>query len=138
MTTPSGPRRVAAVGAVARGADGRILLVRRGNEPDRGTWSLPGGRVEPGESAEAAVVRETHEETGLHVRVVQRIATLERPHPEGGVYVIDDFAVEIIAGDLHAGSDALDAAWFDADAVRACNASPGLIDALDAWGLLTP
>jgi ADP-ribose pyrophosphatase YjhB (NUDIX family) len=125
------------VGAVIRAADGRLLLVRRGNEPDRGTWSLPGGRVEPGESAEDAVVRETLEETGLIVQVTGRIATVERPHPEGGVYVIDDFAVEVLGGEVLAGSDALDAAWFDSDGLRTCEATPGLLDSLRAWGLLT-
>jgi ADP-ribose pyrophosphatase YjhB (NUDIX family) len=124
------------VGAVIQAGDGRLLLVRRGNEPDRGTWSLPGGRVEPGESAEDAVVRETREETGLVVRVTGRIATVERPHPEGGVYVIDDFTVEVLGGQVLAGSDALDAAWFDAEALLHCDATPGLLDSLRDWGLL--
>src|SRR3954466_12295448 len=59
---------VPCVGAVVRDAAGRLLLVRRGHAPGRGLWSLPGGRVEPGESVEQAVAREVREETGLTVR----------------------------------------------------------------------
>ena len=56
---------VPCVGAVVHDAAGRLLLIRRGHDPHRGLWSLPGGRVEPGESPEQAVVREVREETGL-------------------------------------------------------------------------
>ena len=59
---------VAAVGAIAI-RDGALLLIRRGHAPSRGRWSLPGGRVEPGETAEQALVREVAEETGLVVEV---------------------------------------------------------------------
>jgi acetyl-CoA carboxylase carboxyl transferase subunit beta len=113
-----------------------LLLVLRGNEPDRGTWSLPGGRVEHGELPAEAVVREMAEETGLQVKVLHRIAQVERPRPDGGRYVIDDFAVEIVGGTLAAGSDALDAAWFDQEALRSCEATPGLLDTLTSWGML--
>jgi ADP-ribose pyrophosphatase YjhB (NUDIX family) len=129
---------VPAVGGVLRDEAGRLLLVLRGNEPDRGTWSLPGGRVEAGESPEDAVVREMAEETGLDVRVLELIAQVERPHANGGRYVIDDFAVEAIGGTLAAGSDALDVAWFDQEALLSCRATPGLLDTLTAWGILEP
>ena len=62
-----GDRSIACVGGLAYDGVGRLLLVQRANEPGRGRWSVPGGRVEPGEDDAAALVREMHEETGLHV-----------------------------------------------------------------------
>ena len=99
-------RREACVGAIIRDGSGRVLLVRRANEPGRGLWSLPGGRVEPGEAEEAAVVREVHEETGLVVRVealVGRVAI--------GRYDIADYACAVTGGTLAAATDAADVAW---------------------------
>lgn len=109
----------------------------RGNEPDRGTWSLPGGRVEPGEQSIDAVVREMFEETGLHVEVLRRLAQVERPHPEGGVYVIDDFEVTHRGGTLAAGDDAMDARWFTEADVSVEPMTPGLVEHLRTWGVLT-
>ena len=68
-------RRVPCVGALVHDDDGRLLVVRRGREPGRGLWSVPGGRVEPGESVGVAVEREVLEETGLHVTVGIRVGT---------------------------------------------------------------
>lgn len=130
-------QRVRAVGAVLRDPEGRVLLVLRGNEPDRGTWSLPGGRVEPGESPEQAVVREMLEETGLQVEVRNRIAQVERAHPAGGVYVIDDFEVSHAGGTLRAGDDAVDARWFTSTEALNDRLTPGLVEHLTAWGVIT-
>lgn len=131
-------KRVPAVGALALDEHGRVLLVLRGNEPDRGTWSLPGGRVEPGESAEAAIVREMQEETGLAVEVERHLARIERPHQSGGVYVIDDFAVTVLNGDLRADTDALEARWFTTLELTHLTLTPGLLDVLESWGLIDP
>jgi acetyl-CoA carboxylase carboxyl transferase subunit beta len=60
---------VLAAGAVIADRHGRLLLVKRARDPQRGRWSVPGGRVEPGESLEAAAVREALEETGLRIEV---------------------------------------------------------------------
>ena len=62
-----GDRSIACVGGLAYDDAGRLLLVQRANEPGRGLWSVPGGRVEPGEDDAAALVREMWEETGLRV-----------------------------------------------------------------------
>ena len=58
-------RRIPCVGAIIKDPAGRLLLIKRGHAPQAGRWSLPGGRVEPGESDEQAVIREIREETGL-------------------------------------------------------------------------
>jgi ADP-ribose pyrophosphatase YjhB (NUDIX family) len=100
------------VGAVVHDAAGRLLLIRRANEPGRGQWSLPGGRVEPGEDDAAAVVRELREETGLEVRVGALVGSVRRAAPTG-VFVIFDYAAEVVGGQLAAGDDASAAAWVD-------------------------
>jgi 8-oxo-dGTP diphosphatase len=125
------------VGAIVLDSDRRLLLVLRANPPAQGLWSIPGGRVEPGETAHDAVVRELLEETGLAGRVVREVGSVKREAPAGGTYVIRDFllAVEDVES-LHAGDDAADAAWFTRDDLAALGTSPGLVDALGDWGVL--
>src|SRR3954469_7876421 len=89
---------VACVGGLAYDEAGRLLLVRRANEPGRGLWSVPGGRVEPGETSEEAVVREVAEETGLRVVVTGLAGVVERAAPGGGVYVIEDHTAQVALG----------------------------------------
>ena len=86
-------RRVVAVGAVIVDDAGRILLVLRKNEPQAGYWSLPGGKVEPGETAVDAVVREVAEETGLQIDVLERAWVVEIPY-RGGTGT-DDIVFEV-------------------------------------------
>ena len=93
----SEPALVRCVGAVISGSDGRLLLIQRGNEPGRGLWSLPGGRVEPGESDEAAVAREVAEETGLVVTVGDLAGRVRR-----GRYDIGDYFATVVGGELAA------------------------------------
>jgi 8-oxo-dGTP diphosphatase len=95
--TADPPPPTVAVGVVARDPGGRVLLVRRGHPPSAGTWSLPGGRVEPGETLVEAALRETAEETGLAVRVGEVAGVAERIG-EGFHYVIVDFWAEVAAG----------------------------------------
>lgn len=64
-------------GAVVRRADGRILLVRRGREPERGHWGLPGGKVDWMEPVEHAVVREVFEETALRIRIERLLCVVD-------------------------------------------------------------
>jgi len=118
----------------------RLLLVRRGQEPAKGTWSVPGGRVEPGESDESATAREVLEETGLRVEVGRLVGTVERDAPGGGVYLVRDYACRPASGAdvaaVRAGDDADDAGWFTEAEVRRLDCSPGLVDALTAWHVL--
>jgi 8-oxo-dGTP diphosphatase len=128
--------RVACAGAVIHDTAGRLLLIRRGREPGRGLWSLPGGRCEPGEDAAAAAVRETGEETGLVVTAGAVIGRVERPGPGGVTYVIDDVACTVAGGMLRAGDDADDARWVDAAGLAALRVTDGLVAALTRWDAL--
>jgi ADP-ribose pyrophosphatase YjhB (NUDIX family) len=113
-----------------------VLLVRRGNAPSAGSWSVPGGRCLPGESAADACVREVAEETGLVVEIVRPAGTVERPAPDGSVYVIDDFVCRVVGGSLLAGDDATDARWVSRAELDELPLVPGLVEALDEWGAL--
>ena len=109
---PEAPR--VAVGAVVVD-EGRVLLVRRGSEPLKGHWSLPGGLLEVGEALSAGVVREVREETGLTVEPVELIELLDRIHREGERvryhYVIADYLCRVAGGALKAASDADAGRW---------------------------
>jgi 8-oxo-dGTP diphosphatase len=100
------------VGAIVHDASGRLLMIKRGHAPGRGLWSLPGGRVEPGETDATALARELFEETGLTIRAGSLIGRVERPAP-AGTYEIFDYAGEVVGGSLRAGSDAADVEWVD-------------------------
>lgn len=133
---PPSPDRVPCAGSVVHDDLGRLLLIRRGQAPSAGMWSVPGGRCEPGEPAAAACVRETKEETGLDVAVVRPAGRVERAAPDGSVYVIDDFVCRPVGGMLQAGDDALDARWTTLADLDDLDLAPGVFDALREWGLL--
>lgn len=96
---------------------GRVLLVRRGREPLKGHWSLPGGMLELGESLEAGVIREIQEETGLTVEPLQLIELLDRIHRDGERirfhYIIADYLCRVVRGELKADSDADAVRWVE-------------------------
>ena len=100
-----------AVGALAVD-HGRLLCIRRGHGPGAGLWSLPGGRVEAGETLHEAIVREVMEETGLEVVVDGFVGYVERLG-DGYHFVILDFGVTLLDPDVGpvAGDDAAEAAW---------------------------
>ncbi|ONI77209.1 NUDIX hydrolase [Actinosynnema sp. ALI-1.44] len=100
------------VGGVTHDTYGRLLMVKRANAPGQGLWSIPGGRVEPGESDAAAVARELREETGLSVSLGRLVGTVTRP-AASGLYEIFDYECQVTGGVLRAGDDAAEAAWVD-------------------------
>jgi 8-oxo-dGTP diphosphatase len=127
--------QIPCVGAVVHDA-GRILLVQRANPPDAGLWSIPGGRVEPGEDDADAVVREVAEETGLQVSAEEVVGRVERPAPGGGLFVITDLACRVVGGALRAGDDACAAGWFSAGQLTTLPVVPDLLETLAAWRAL--
>ncbi|GAA3424892.1 NUDIX hydrolase [Streptosporangium sandarakinum] len=130
--------RVNCVGAIILDASGRLLLVRRGRPPGEGLWSVPGGRVEPGESDAEAVAREVLEETGLTVAVGRLAGSVDRPGPGGVVYGIRDYLAEVRGGTLAAGDDAADAGWFSPGELARLPLTTGLLAALTEWSVIAP
>jgi ADP-ribose pyrophosphatase YjhB (NUDIX family) len=106
---------VGVTGAVVR--DGRVLFVRRNYEPNKGTWTLPGGYVEHTETLDEAVIRELREETGLEVVVNGVVAVRTRWNDEGGGVLVV-FRCEVVSGEARADDYEITAAeFFDADQI---------------------
>jgi 8-oxo-dGTP diphosphatase len=131
-------RPVVGVGGVVI-LDGRALLIRRGSEPLKGQWSIPGGILELGETLIEAVRRELREETSLDVRVLDLIEVFERIFPGADAnpsvqlavpprpqyhFVIVDYLCEAIAGSPRAGSDVTDVAFVCEEDLSAYNLTP--------------
>ena len=107
---------VPAVGVVCLRGD-EVLLIRRGTPPRMGEWSLPGGRIEPGERAVDAALRELGEETGVEARILGLIDVVDGIFPEAGRhYVLIDYLAEWAGGEPVAGDDAADAAFMPVEA----------------------
>jgi len=138
----SPPDEVLCVGGIVTDTSGRLLLIRRAHPPEAGRWSLPGGRVEPGETVSEAAAREVAEETGLDVEVGDEVGRVRRPAPDGRVFVIHDFRCRPRdpAATPRAGDDAADARWVDAAAYETLDDAgelvTGLTAALRGWDCL--
>jgi mutator protein MutT len=120
---------IVGVGAVV--IDGtKVLLVRRGNEPLKGEWSLPGGALEVGETLQQGVVREVLEETGLTVtpagvvEILDRIVRDEESERVRYHYVLIDFVCRVIGGSPLVGSDADEVRWVDRAALDEYQVAP--------------
>ena len=118
MTTTL-PPPVPAVGVVClRGQE--VLLIRRGTPPRQGEWSLPGGRIEAGERAVDAALRELREETGIEAEITGLIDVVDGLFPEAGRhYVLIDYAARWVSGEPTAGDDAMEARFVALDQVEA-------------------
>ena len=135
-------RPIVCVGAVVVDDD-RLLLIRRGQPPSMGFWSVPGGRVEPGETLAQAVVRELAEETGLE-GVCGSLLGWSEILPDGeGVHALDehlvilDFTVTLLEGtEPTAGTDAGEARWVPLTEVAEMLLVPGLAEFLHEHGVI--
>jgi ADP-ribose pyrophosphatase YjhB (NUDIX family) len=123
--------------------EGSILMVRRANPPGRDHWSVPGGRVEPGETPRDAVVRETYEETGVAVRCGSLVGEVAW-HGEGGPWHLANFHAEVVdPGETShpppaAGSDAREAAWIALGDLGRLEVVDGLMAFLERHGIVRP
>lgn len=113
---------VVGIGAVIV-REGKLALIKRGNEPAKGKWSIPGGHVELGETPEQAVIRETKEETGLDVEnpLLVDVVTNVDLDDNGKIkyhYVIIDYFVHVKNGEAEAASDAAELRWVPLDQVE--------------------
>jgi mutator protein MutT len=122
VAPPPQAEPIVSAGGVLLDASGRVLLIQRARPPAAGTWSLPGGRLEPGETPEQAVVREVLEETAMAADVVCSLGLVEVVAPGGGRFAIHEFLVRArdLASPPHAGDDAGAVRW----------AGPGDLDPL--------
>jgi len=125
------------VGGIVVDGAGRLLLIRRGTEPSRGMWSIPGGRVEAGESPEQAVEREVREETGLSVRAGAPVGRV-RIQGDGVVFDVVDFACTLVppVGTPVAGDDAAGVMFAGATDLERLECTPLLLETLREWGVL--
>lgn len=112
--------------------DGALLLIKRGREPQRGKWAVPGGKVDFGESLQEAARREAAEETGLEVEIGDAIWVGEVIDDEYHIVLID-FEARVVGGVLRAADDADEARWVPLDEAAKYPLTPtmyGLVDTL--------
>ena len=105
-----------AVGVLIQDA-GRLMLIKRGNDPERGKWSVPAGFVDAGEDPARAAEREAREETGLQVRVIGLLDVYARARAIDGADILIVYLAQVTGGQLIPGDDAEAAGYFDLDAL---------------------
>ena len=130
--TPPARPQLAASGAIFR--NGKVLLVRRARSPGKGFYSLPGGRVEFGESLHAALHREVDEETGLRIEIAG-LAGWREVLPNiggGGHYVIMSFAARWIANEPVLNEEHDDFKWLTPDGLSGLKLTGGLVEVIEA------
>lgn len=133
--TPRHP--IPAVAAVIA-RDKEILLVKRGTEPSKGKWSVPGGSIEWGETLADALKREIREETGLEIEIIKLIGITDLivDSEPGYHYVLIDYLARPVGGNLSPGSDAVDVQWVYVDNLSDYELTPHLHECLREAGIL--
>lgn len=104
-------------------ADGQVLLVQRARAPSQGLWTLPGGRLEPGEDAKTAAARELREELGLAVKELRPVMRLAVPEAN---FTLQVFASTQFAGTIRANAEIADWCWIAPEQAAALPTTPGL------------
>lgn len=112
---PSAP--LVGVGVITVNDEEKVLLVRRGHEPSKGLWSVPGGMVELGERVRDAGIREVKEECNIDIEPEEVISVVDiiLKDKDNGVkyhYVLIEYLAKYLGGDVHAQSDVMEAEWF--------------------------
>ena len=113
-----------------------LLMVKRAHDPGKGLWSLPGGRVEQGESLADAVRREVAEETGIEVDVGELAGIFELPDTEPHYVILDFHARVANQVGLSPGSDAREVRWVPLDEVATLECTPRFVETLTVWRVL--
>jgi 8-oxo-dGTP diphosphatase len=98
VASVAGTRRV--VAALIRRRDKLLICQRGAQQPMAFKWEFPGGKIEPGESSEQALVRELNEELGIHATIAQPVTQIRHTYKNGGVVELEFFLVETYEGDL--------------------------------------
>ncbi|MHC9046839.1 NUDIX hydrolase [Microbacterium saperdae] len=127
---------VLAASAVVIDAQGRVLLVKPGVEPEKSCWSVPGGSVDAGETLADCAAREAFEETGLHVQIIRELWVATVPTGDGRQFEIHDFLATAVSGVLAPGDDADDARWIAPDELHRLPLTTGLVGYLKRAGLI--
>lgn len=132
----------AAVGAVVI-RDGRVLLVKRSNAPQKGKWAIPGGSVELGETLQEAAEREVKEETGVTIKANEPVFTFDLIERDSAGkflfhYVIIDLLADYVDGEPCPADDVSDAAWFSPEELRSLAISGTTWKLLKKIGFLDP
>ncbi len=110
--------------------DGQVLLIKRGKPPGKGLWSFPGGKIEVGETAEAAAVRELFEETNVRAELFKQMGPFEIKRGEDVIYSITCFAGRYVSGEAIASSDAAEVAWVYPQVLASLELAPNITQAI--------